>query len=92
MLFRSRARFNCVIVIAAPDAQVVNVAQGLCEGHLTHAPRGTNGFGYDPIFIPDGYQQTFGELTDEIKRSISHRSRALEATSSFLQQRLGGPA
>jgi XTP/dITP diphosphohydrolase len=87
-----RARFTCVIVIADPDAQVVNVAQGICEGRLTHAPRGANGFGYDPIFIPDGYQQTFGELTDEVKRSISHRARALEATSSFLRQRFRGLA
>jgi XTP/dITP diphosphohydrolase len=83
-----RARFTAVVVIAAPDAQVMNVAQGLCAGHLTHAPRGTNGFGYDPIFIPDGFQQTFGELSDAAKHSISHRARALEATRAFLSQRL----
>lgn len=83
-----RARFVSVIVIADPAAQVANVAQGLCAGTLAHAPRGANGFGYDPIFIPDGYQQTFGELPDEVKQSISHRALALAATGDFLRQRL----
>lgn len=78
------ARFTAVVVVADPYARVVNVAQGVCAGHLADAPRGSNGFGYDPIFIPDGYEQTFGELSDEVKRSISHRARALEATRSFL--------
>lgn len=87
-----RARFVCVIVIADPDGQVASVAQGLCEGQLDYAPRGTGGFGYDPIFIPDGYGQTFGELPDVVKQSISHRARALEAASSFLRQRLKGLA
>lgn len=82
-----RARFVCVIAIATPDAQLANVAEGICEGHLTHAARGRSGFGYDPIFVPRGYEQTFGELPDEVKRSISHRARALEATSTFLRQR-----
>ncbi len=83
-----RARFTAVVVIADPSARVLNVAQGVCEGHLADALRGTNGFGYDPIFIPDGYQQTFGELSTEIKHSISHRARALEATRSFLLNHL----
>jgi XTP/dITP diphosphohydrolase len=83
-----RARFTAVIVIADPLARVVNVAHGFCEGHLADAPRGTNGFGYDPIFIPDGYRQTFGEMTDEAKRFVSHRARALEATRSFLLNHL----
>jgi XTP/dITP diphosphohydrolase len=83
-----RARFVSVIAIAGPDAQLSNVAEGICDGHLAHAPRGTNGFGYDPIFIPDGYEQTFGELADEVKKSISHRARALAATGSFLRRHL----
>lgn len=87
-----RARFNCVIVISDPTGQVVNVAQGFCAGHLAHTPRGTRGFGYDPIFIPDGYQQTFGELPDEVKQLISHRARALTATSAFLNHYLQGLA
>lgn len=87
-----RARFVCVIAVADLDGRVAHVAQGLCDGHLAHAPRGTGGFGYDPIFIPDGYQQTFGELPSEVKESISHRSRAFQAASTFLRQRLEGLA
>lgn len=87
-----RARFVSVIAIADPDAQLSNVAEGICDGRLTHAPRGSNGFGYDPIFIPDGYEETFGELSDEVKKSISHRARALAATDSFLCHRLLGLA
>lgn len=86
-----RARFVCVIAIADARARVLNVTQGICDGHLARAPRGRGGFGYDPIFIPEGYEQTFGELPDEVKRSISHRSRALEAASSFLSARLLSP-
>jgi XTP/dITP diphosphohydrolase len=85
-----RARFVSSIVIADPCARVVNVSAGVCEGHLALAPRGTNGFGYDPIFIPEGYEQTFGELADEVKQFISHRSRALAGASSFLRSRLAG--
>jgi XTP/dITP diphosphohydrolase len=81
------ARFVCVIAIADPAAQVAHVVEGLCEGHLIHAPRGTGGFGYDPIFVPEGYEQSFGELSGEIKSSISHRARALAAAESFLRQR-----
>ena len=87
-----RARFVCVIAIAAPDGEVAHVEQGTCDGHLSHAPRGSGGFGYDPIFIPDGYSQTFGELPAEIKQSISHRARALKAASAFLRQHLEGLA
>lgn len=83
-----RARFVCVIAIADTDGQLAHVAQGSCDGHLAEAPRGTGGFGYDPIFIPDGYRQTFGELSVEIKQSISHRARALQAAGAFLRQRL----
>ena len=86
------ARFNCVIVLADPAAQVINVAEGTCEGHLTHAPRGTGGFGYDPLFVPHGFRQTFGELPDQVKQSISHRARALAATTAFLRQYLRGSA
>lgn len=85
-----RARFVSSIVIANPEAQVVNVSEGFCEGHLALAARGTNGFGYDPIFIPDGYEQTFGELSNEVKKLISHRSQALRDASFFLLRSLTG--
>jgi XTP/dITP diphosphohydrolase len=80
-----RARFVCVVAIAKADGQVLNVAEGICEGTITFAPRGQGGFGYDPLFVPDGYNQTFAELSDEIKNRISHRARALIETSRFLK-------
>ncbi|HYH85936.1 MAG TPA: non-canonical purine NTP pyrophosphatase, partial [Pyrinomonadaceae bacterium] len=59
---------------------------GRCEGRIAHTPRGTGGFGYDPVFIPEGHEQTFGELPDEIKQTISHRARALAKAVSFLRE------
>ena len=79
-----RARFVAVVAIAHPNGEVLNVSEGICEGTITHAPRGTNGFGYDPLFIPDSYSQTFAELPDTIKNLISHRARALFNTKHFL--------
>ena len=79
-----RARFVCVIAIADPRGEIVNLSTGICDGTIAHAPRGTNGFGYDPVFVPDGYEQTFGELSTEIKERISHRARALAAARLFL--------
>lgn len=65
------------------------IFEGVCEGHILEAPRGTAGFGYDPIFLPDGYAQTFGELGQEIKNKISHRARALEKLRSWFAERPG---
>ena len=81
-----RARFVAVVAIANPDGSVLNVSEGTCEGTITLAPRGTGGFGYDPLFIPDGYNQTFAELPDTIKNLISHRARAVMRTREFLAQ------
>ena len=81
-----RARFVAVVAIATPNGKVLNLSEGICEGTITHAPRGTGGFGYDPLFIPDGYDQTFAELPDTIKNQISHRARALLGTRTFLSQ------
>lgn len=79
-----RARFVAVVAIARPDGQVLNLSEGICDGTITRAPRGTGGFGYDPLFVPDGYNQTFAELPDTIKNRISHRARALMLTKEFL--------
>ena len=79
-----RARFVAVVVIANPDGEILNVSEGICEGSIARAPRGTGGFGYDPLFIPEGYDQTFAELPDTIKNRISHRARALMSTKDFL--------
>ena len=79
-----RARFVAAVAIAGPDGEVLSLSEGICEGTITFEPRGTSGFGYDPLFIPDGYDQTFAQLSDEIKNRISHRARALLRTREFL--------
>jgi XTP/dITP diphosphohydrolase len=86
-----RARFVSVIAIAAAKTGVVNTFEGVCEGRIAHEPRGTGGFGYDPIFIPDGHKQTFGELPDEIKRAMSHRARALAKAVRHLRRHFPTP-
>ncbi|MEI7435692.1 MAG: RdgB/HAM1 family non-canonical purine NTP pyrophosphatase [bacterium] len=73
-----RARFRCVIALANPSGAVQTV-DGVCPGILLAAPRGANGFGYDPLFIPDGETLTFAELPAGVKNLISHRARALAA-------------
>jgi XTP/dITP diphosphohydrolase len=70
------ARFRCVLALSSPDGETRTVS-GACEGHLADAPRGTGGFGYDPLFIPEGHDKTFGELPAETKNILSHRARAL---------------
>jgi XTP/dITP diphosphohydrolase len=81
-----RARFVAVVAISKPNGEILNLSEGICEGTITFEPRGTAGFGYDPLFIPDGYDQTFAELPDTIKNQISHRARALLGTRTFLSQ------
>ena len=79
-----RARFVAAVAIATPDGEVLNLSEGICEGTITFEPRGNSGFGYDPLFVPDGYDQTFAELPDEVKNRISHRARALMQTRDSL--------
>jgi XTP/dITP diphosphohydrolase len=79
-----RARFISVIAIADTQGNLVELFTGSCEGRIAHAPRGSGGFGYDPVFVPEGYEKSFGELPSEIKQSISHRARALKAALPFL--------
>ena len=83
------ARFVCVVAIATPDGKLLNVCEGICNGTITFAPRGDGGFGYDPLFVPDGFTQTFAELPDSIKNRISHRARALLKTREFLASNRG---
>jgi XTP/dITP diphosphohydrolase len=70
------ARFVCTMVLIV-SADEVLVAEGTCGGHIGFEPAGDNGFGYDPVFIPDGYMQTFAQLDESIKNTISHRAKAL---------------
>ena len=78
------ARFVCAIAIITQTGKILNLVEATCEGKIAFQPSGTNGFGYDPIFVPDGFSQSFGELSDEIKHKISHRGRAIEKIIEFL--------
>jgi XTP/dITP diphosphohydrolase len=71
------ARFRCVIALAPLDGGEVRLFSGSCEGAIGFAARGDAGFGYDPLFYPAGYQQSFAELGEEVKNRISHRANAL---------------
>ncbi len=84
------ARFICVVALYEPEARTVEIFKGKCEGFISHYPRGSNGFGYDPLFIPSGYAYTFGELPDEMKQLLSHRAQALAAVRDFLTERFCG--
>lgn len=79
-----RARFVAVAAIASPNGEVLSVSEGICEGTITFTARGSGGFGYDPLFVPEGHDQTFAELPDTVKNRISHRARALMITKDFL--------
>ena len=71
------ARFVCAMAVADENGKIKFTAEGICGGKIASATVGTNGFGYDPIFIPDGFSKTFGELSNDVKRQISHRKRAI---------------
>jgi len=76
-----RGRFRCVLALAR-GGMVAATFEGAVEGRIADAERGTGGFGYDPLFIPEGEQTTFGELPDSVKNSLSHRARALAAMAA----------
>ena len=78
-----RARFIAAIAVVHPNAEP-KVVLGVCEGHIRYDPAGESGFGYDPVFVPDGYRQTFAELGEKIKNRISHRAKALEQVIALL--------
>jgi XTP/dITP diphosphohydrolase len=70
------ARFRCIAVAYFPEEDVYFTAEGVCEGKIIREKRGDKGFGYDPVFVPDGYEETFAELGEAVKNKISHRSKA----------------
>jgi XTP/dITP diphosphohydrolase len=78
-----RARFRCTMVLARAGAEAAHF-DGTVEGVITTAPRGEGGFGYDPLFIPDGHEATFAELGEAVKNTLSHRSMALRKVVGFL--------
>jgi XTP/dITP diphosphohydrolase len=82
---RSRkAMFVCAFVLAR-NGELVSNATGTIGGTITEEPRGDNGFGYDPIFVPAGFSQTFAELPSEVKNRISHRARAAQKLATFFK-------
>lgn len=84
---RRTARFVCVMAFAHPDGRT-EVFRGEVEGHIIGEPRGDGGFGYDPIFVPDGMRHTTAELSPEDKDAISHRGRAVRAAVARLPELL----
>lgn len=79
------ARFVAVLALARPNKETL-FFQGTCEGKIAFKPEGSYGFGYDPIFIPDGYDRTMAQLTEEEKNAISHRGKALQKLETYFQQ------
>lgn len=83
------ASFVSVIALITEDKEVFTV-KGECKGHINFQAKGDNGFGYDPLFIPLGYEKTFAELGNDIKNKISHRAKALEAMRDLLSNIIKG--
>lgn len=80
-----QAQFVCAMAIVNIDGVTECLTEGVCKGQIADFPRGNNGFGYDPIFIPEGFSETFGELSGEIKQKISHRALAISKIVAFLR-------
>jgi XTP/dITP diphosphohydrolase len=78
-----KARFRCVIALAR-KGELLGTFDGTVEGRIVQCPRGSRGFGYDPIFVPNGFEQTFAELPAEVKNRISHRAEAIRALAAKL--------
>jgi XTP/dITP diphosphohydrolase len=85
------ARFVSVIAIADGSGSILHLSKGICVGQISFAPRGNYGFGYDPVFLPHGYDSTFAELPPAVKNRLSHRGHALRETLDYLRA-LTGPS
>ena len=83
---RRHAQFRSVLALVGDGME--DLTEGICPGNLSETPRGTNGFGYDPIFIPDGFTKTYAELTAEEKNLISHRARSFAKMKEILKSKL----
>lgn len=80
------ARFRCCAVLVEADGSE-HVFEGECSGTVTRTARGASGFGYDPIFVPDGFEQTFAEIGTEAKNRVSHRAKAFVQVRNYLAQK-----
>ena len=79
------ARFRCVVALAR-NGDLLGIFEGKIEGKISDTARGDSGFGYDPIFVPDGFERTFGELPEKVKNTISHRAKAIRAVAEKLKR------
>ncbi len=84
------AKFVSVITVVYPDGNKL-MARGECRGHIVGEERGANGFGYDPLFVPEGFDKTFAQLTAEEKNKISHRANALRQLETLLKEKMNEP-
>lgn len=82
---RRSAQFRCVLAMVS-GLRAVKTAEGICHGQITESPRGKNGFGYDPVFLPNGQHLTFAEMEIEEKNRLSHRALAMEQIKPFLRE------
>lgn len=80
------ARFRCAIAVVDSGGRELAVVEGACEGRIGQEPKGAHGFGYDPLFVPEGYTQTMAELGLETKNEISHRAKAAEKLVPLLRE------
>ena len=80
-----RARFRCVLALAQ-RGELIDTVEGSVEGNIAEEPRGTDGFGYDPVFVPAGFDHTFAEMPAELKNHLSHRARAIVALRARLRR------
>ncbi len=85
-----RARFRCVLALASPAGKTWLV-EGVCEGSIACAEKGRQGFGYDPLFVPEGFEETFAEMAPARKNALSHRGRALAAAQRDWSDLLRAP-
>ena len=88
---RRAAHFRCVLLLVGPDGEA-HTFDGRCDGRLLESPRGGHGFGYDPLFAPDGYAESFAELGESVKNRLSHRGRAWAALVAWARTRMSAGA
>lgn len=82
---KRKAKFVCVLAVAIPGKETI-FRTGICEGEIAFTPQGNNGFGYDPLFIPNGSNKSMAELSPEEKNSISHRSAAIRELEDWVKE------
>jgi XTP/dITP diphosphohydrolase len=83
------ARFVCVLALFDPASERLRLFRGICAGRIAASARGSQGFGYDPVFVPEGYHLSFAELPTEVKQRISHRALALADARDYLTRLFG---